>query len=178
MSERAGRYTRSFGGMVGAMIVLIAVVVAFVLFRSFFQAAPNDPAPAVSYRADLAYYRSKASFPLLAPPATPEGWKATSVRFEPAKPQSWHLGYLTGDRRYVGIEQAHRSIAEMVEEFVADDATRGEDVDIDGATWQTYTADDGDAAVVRRADGVTTLVVGSDSDTSTVTEFAGTLRDH
>lgn len=179
MSERPGRYQRSFGGMVGALIVLVGAVGAFVVVRSVFQADPADPVPSVAYQQDLAYYRSQARFPLLAPPSTPDGWKATSVRFVPIRPQSWHLGFLTDDRRYIGIEQSRRTISEMVAEFVDEkDATRGEDVEIDGVTWQTFTDSGGDTALVRRANGVTTLVVGSDSEPDAVAGFVATLVDH
>ncbi len=175
MSEQAGRYQRTFSGLVGAMVVLLAVVLAFVALRALNRADVADPVKAVDYRENLDYFRSQANFPILAPATLPDGWKATSVRFKPSKPQTWHLGILTSGGSYVGIEQGRGGEAAMVDEHVDDEATRGEPVQVRGVDWNTYTDEKGDTALVRRQRGVTSLVVSTLSRAQLV-DFVATLR--
>jgi hypothetical protein len=112
---------------------------------------------------------------VLAPRSLPPGWIATSVRFTPGQDQAWHLGTLTGDRKYVGLEQADRAASDMVEQYVDPDATRGDDRTINGETWQTWSDAGGDHALVREAHGVTTVLVGAVPE-STLESYLGTLR--
>ena len=98
MSAQAGRYQRSFAGMIGAMIVLVLVVGAFVLFRDAIREEPANPVEAVEIERPVEYARSEADFDLLAPDELPDGWIATSVRFTQGEEQAWHLGLLTDDQ--------------------------------------------------------------------------------
>ncbi len=175
MSEQPGRYQRSFRGMVGAMVVLLGVVALFVTFRDLNRNDPADPVKSVDYRSPARFAREEARFPLLAPRRLPEGWIATSVRFENVRDQAWHVGFLTDDRRYVGLEQADESAGTMVEEFVGEDAQQGEDVTVAGVAWETWTAPDDDRALVREQPAVTTLVVGPVPQ-ATLEDFIATLE--
>lgn len=143
------------------MVVLLFVVLAFVVFRDSNRADPANPVKPIEYTEDLAYYRSQSTFPLLAPPELPEGWIATSARFDATKPQSWHLGVLTDTRHYVGLEQGKDQLETMVNRHVDEEATEGDPVEVAGASWRTFTDEDGDNALARRSAGVTTLVVGT-----------------
>jgi len=112
----------------------------------------------------IQYYGGPATYfraPERAPEELPEGWIATSVRYAAGDAPLWHLGMLTDDRLYVGVEQQRKPGIDMVEEFVDEDATRGDDVTVDGATWQSWTDAGDDTALVLQADDVTTLVVGA-----------------
>lgn len=175
MSEQPGRYQRSFSGMIGAMVVLLVVVIAFVLFRDLNRNEPESPVEPVDYRQPASYAREAADFPLLAPRRLPEGWVATSVRFTGGRQQAWHLGVLTDKERYVGLEQSPKPAEEMVEEHVDPDAQEGPTVRVDGQTWQTWTDEGGDRALVREDESVTTLVVGR-VDQDTLEELLATLR--
>lgn len=175
MSEQASRYNRSFGGMVGAMLVLLLVIGVFVALRALNRDEPPDPVHAVDYATPVRFARKAATFDLLAPRRLPSGWIATSVRFQNGRDQSWHLGSLTGDRRYVGLEQADEPLSSMLEEFVGEDATRGPDVAVGNRTWESWTTPDDDRALVRETPRVTTVVVGRVPQ-STLETFIGTLR--
>lgn len=160
MSEQAGRYQRSASGMIGAMLVLLAVIGAYVVFRAVNRNEPESPVRAVDYQQTLDYARDRADFPLLAPASLPEGWRATSVNFVP-EPVRWHLGVLTDEDRYVGLEQSRSSVDKMVETYVDLEAVSGKPVQVEGQTWRTWTDEGGDTALTREDGEVTTLVVGT-----------------
>lgn len=145
--------------MIGAMLVLLLVVAAFVAFRDLNRVEPTRPVAEVDYRQTLAYAREQAGFPVLAPDPLPAGWRATTVEFLP-DPARWHLGMLTADEQYVGIEQSASSERDMVETYVDADATRSGAVIVDGTRWRVWVDSGGDTALVRRSDAVTALVVG------------------
>ena len=99
----------------------------------------------------------------------------TSVRFQNGRQQSWHLGMLTDEEKYVGLEQERQPLDDMVEEHVDEEAVRGDDVEIDGETWQTFTDDDDDLALVQETPQVTTVLVGRVSQ-QTLEELLATLE--
>lgn len=162
VSEQAGRYQRSPGALLGAMLVLVVIAVAMVLVTDAQNARTMpQPAPSVDYGQTLAYARKTADFKLLAPPRLPSGWRATSAGFMDQAGQSWHLGLLTPDEQYVGIEQSALPVSSMVEQYVDQNAVQGSSVQVAGHTWSTWTDSRGDTALVRVDKGMTTLVVGT-----------------
>lgn len=148
------------GGMIGALLVILLVVAAFWVFREAFRTTPHPRVPTVDYAATARAAASEASFDLLVPASLPAGWRATSVSYTPAPREHWHLGVLTAGERYVGLEQGSDTVPAMVEQYVDQDATRAGRVAAGGLEWTAYRDDGGDRALVRRQDGVTTLVVG------------------
>lgn len=175
-SEQAGRYQRSAAGMVGAMIVLILVVAAFVLFRDANRGDVPSPVRQVDYAQDAAFAQEQADFGVLAPPSLPEGWKATTARYVDGPDERWHLGLLTGEGRYVGVEQSGSSTTSMVETHVDENATQGDPVTVDGESWATWSDAGGDLALVREDAGVTTLVVGHEVPEDVLADFVASLR--
>jgi hypothetical protein len=160
VSEQAGRYQRSAMGMVGAMIVLVAVIVGFVVLRDLNRSDPPSPVRAVDYQQTARVAQEQAQFELLVPEPLPQGWRVTSVEFDPATSR-WHLGQLTDADKYVGLEQSLAEPDSLVEEYVDPAARRAGTTTVAGERWAVWTDDGGDTALVRRADGVTTLVVGT-----------------
>ena len=106
MTEQPTRYPRTFSGMLSSLVVLVVLVLGVVGFQALRQSDPTDPVVPIDYRAAAAVRRGAASFTLAAPPSLPAGWIATSATFTPGADESWHLGLLTEDRHYVGVEQA------------------------------------------------------------------------
>lgn len=160
--------------MVGAMIVLVAVVLAFVAFRELNRNDAASPVTEVDYRETARFAQEAVDFPLLVPRGLPQGWRATSARFVPDPPH-WHLGLLTDQDRYVGLEQGRDSVEDMVETYVDAEAVRGGRARIDGRTWQVWTDDGGDTALTRAQDEVTTLVVGT-PEREVLVDFVRSLR--
>jgi hypothetical protein len=175
VSQQTARYQRSFGGMLGAMLVLVVLVLAYVGVRALSD-RPAATVQTVDYQRVVPDARKAADFTLLAPPRLPAGWRATTVSFEPAPGSHWHLGVLTDEGRYVGLEQADASVRSMVSDHVDGAARRGTPVDVDGRSWATYTDSGGDLALVRRAGRTTTLVVGHDVPRSDLVSYTAGLR--
>lgn len=176
MVGQAGRYQRTAGGMVGAMLVLVAVVLGFVVFRDLNRSEPPSPVEAVDYHEAAGFARENADFAVVAPPSLPQGWRATSVRFVDGSRERWHLGLLTDEERYVGLEQSTDSPRSMVRTHVDAEADRAGGVTIEGDRWARWTDEGGDVALVRRSDGTTTLVVGQDVPHGELRGFVASLR--
>jgi hypothetical protein len=176
VSQQSARYQRSAGGMVGAMLVLGVLIIGWVTIRSLFSEDPPSPVQRVDYARDVPLARKAADFDLVAPPRLPRGWQATTVRYSPAPGAHWHLGVLTDDRRYVGLEQSDDPVRSMVEKYVDESASRGRPADVAGVSWSTYTDPGGDLALVRRVGSTTTLVVGHEVPRSTLVSYAASLR--
>lgn len=174
--QAGGRYTRSVNGMVGAMLVVFVVVVAFVLFRDAVRSDVPSAVREVDYVRPAAFAQEQAGFEILSPPQLPDGWRSTSVRYTPGLDERWHLGLLTDEESYVGVEQARSSEENLVEDHVDEQARRGEPVTVAGERWQTWTDEGGDLALVRRAEDVTVLVVGHDVPLEQLVAFTATLR--
>lgn len=175
MSEQAGRYQRSAGGLVVAMAVLVALVLGYVGLRSLISSPPNDE-QTVDYARVVPDVRKAARLAILAPPSLPHGWRATSVRFTDDPPQHWHLGVLTDQNRYVGLEQGQQSVPAMVNEYVDSAASRRQPVRVGARTWASYTDSGGDLALVRRDARTTTLVVGHEVPRATLVRYVASLR--
>ncbi len=75
--------------------------------------------------------------------------------------ERWHLGLLTDDDRYVGLEQAAASAAVDGRGPRRRRGRAGAIRSRSAATqWQTWSDEGGDLALVRETAGTTTLVVG------------------
>jgi len=179
VNGQTSRYRTSAVGMVGALLILLAVIAAFLVMRELVRTTPETPVRAVDYQETVRYAGDRASFDVLAPPSLPTGWRATSASYTPAPEERWHLGVLTEDGEYVGIEQELRSVESMVEEYVDQEAVAGERIELTGATgpagWTTYRDDSGDHALVRREGDLTTLVVGT-ADQRVLVDYVQSLE--
>ncbi len=161
--------------MVGAMIVLLAIIAVFVVFRAVNRTEPESAVRTVDYQPVVAAAREQVDFPLLAPPELPAGWRATVAEFT-VTPPSWHLRVLTEEQRYLGLEQSRSSVRDMVATYVDRDAVRGEAVDVGGESWRTWTDSGGDTALVKTDREVTTLLVTT-GDVDLLMRYLGLLQE-
>lgn len=175
-----GRYRRTSGGLVGAMLVTVLAVLVFVAFRAVTTDKEPTPVRVVDYAAAVTSARADKQLMVLAPKRLPLGWKATSATYVGGASPTWHLGTLTDDGKYVGVEEARVSIKDLVEEHVDANAERGEDVTFAGETWQTWTDAGGDYAVARTLregqPAVESLLVVGTAREDEIREFAASLE--
>ncbi len=110
----------------------------------------------------------------------PAGWKATSADYLTGSAPTWHLGVLTDEGDYIGVEEARGGAQDLVEEHVDPDAVQGKDVTIGGVEFQTWTDAGGDYALsheVGTGDTPTEswLVVGTAPE-ATIRDYAARLK--
>ncbi len=174
------RYSRTSGGLIGAMIVTVLAVLAFVGFRALTTDHDPTPVQTVDYVAVAKASRSDGKLKILVPEPLPSGWKATSATYTRGASPAWHLGMLTTSGRYVGVEEAAASVQDLATEHVDPDAKPGKDVTIGGETWQTFTDAGGDYAVARSGtacdDDVDSVLVVGTAPEKQIRELAGSLE--
>ena len=153
----SSRGNPSMGDIARSVAVLGAIVLTLFALGRFLTITPDEPVRTVDYRAAVESSRTVADFELLAPESLPKGWRATSVRFEPS---SWHLGVLTDEDDYVGLEQVEDDTERAVERFAPDSKSFGDTV-ISGATWSLHMGPRDDLTYVRREADMTIVVTGT-----------------
>jgi hypothetical protein len=161
MTEQPGRYKRSSTGLIGALIVLLLVIGAYLAVRSLSRDTPAASTPTIDYVGVMEEARNAGKLVAAAPDPMPRGWRATSVRYVPGNRPTWHLGMLTDLKKYVGIEESRQTPAQMAHKFVGANATKGRAATIRSRTWQTWKRPNGDFGVTLRAPDETVLVGGS-----------------
>jgi Protein of unknown function (DUF4245) len=173
-SAKKPRGRESVGDMVRSLsLVLVVVAVVFLLTL---RDEPHQTVQRVGYSEQLQDVRRVASYDVLAPVGLGAGWKSTSVRTDNEDGAvTWHIGFVTPDSRYAGLEQSDGPASAFRDEFV-DGARKSGDVTISGATWQRLEGGKPELrALVLRASGVSTIVTGSASFAE-LRQLAGALR--
>lgn len=91
----------------------------------------------------------------------PAGWRATSAKYTGGAGARWHLGILTSSEKYVGIEEARSTVADLLSRSVRGEAVKGKPVEIDGVSWQSWRGETGDYVLTRSDGDVSVLVRGT-----------------
>ncbi len=165
-------------GIVALAVALVVTIGWYYLGRPSESAQPVRTA---DWSAWVDAGRADDALRLYAPEALPDGWRATSATYQGGNQARWHLGLLTDEGKYVGVEESYDDADDLVEQYVDENATPGPDVQINGTTWQSWTDGSGDYALttditVSGGRSQSVLVVGSAADAEIVA-FAETLRD-
>jgi hypothetical protein len=157
VSEQPGRYQRSFSGMVGALVILLLGIGAFIVFRAVTRDELEVEAETVDYL-EVVGFVQEADRTVLYPPTLPDGWRATSV--EADRPDAWGIGFLTPEG-FAGLQQSEDSTDDLVETYVDEEPEELDPVRIDGTTWEVWRDDAGDLGYAGEVDGLPVLVFGS-----------------
>jgi len=131
---------------------------------------PDRPQNTVKLADAVAGARGIAKFDVIAPKALPAGADATSVRFGP---RAWHLGVLTRDNQYIGLEQERARPPTLVHDFAAKSRPVGTSK-VAGRTWSTRAESDGDLIYVRDF-GETSVLVISSADRAATERYVSSL---
>lgn len=158
-STGSTRGNPSIGDIVRSMVVIAAIILGLYGIGRLFTSDDKAEVQTVDYASVVAQARPAATFALAAPGSLPKGWRATSARFQP---NGWHLGVLTADDDYVGLEQLRSSRGLAVDRFAEDSKSAGT-ADVASQTWSVRTGPDGRWTYVRDENGLTTLVTTSAS---------------
>lgn len=153
----SSRGNPSMGDIFRSIAVLGGIILALFVIGRIVTITPDQPTRAVDYLEAVESSRTVSEFDLYAPRSLPEGWRATSVRFEES---GWHLGVVTDEDDYIGLEQVTDSPTRAIERFAEGSRAFGETV-IDSETWSLRTGPDDDLTYVRRDTGNTVVVTGT-----------------
>ncbi|MEU4604222.1 DUF4245 domain-containing protein [Kribbella sp. NPDC023972] len=165
---------RTLKNMVWALLACF-VVVAFLMVVTW--RPKEERIKAVPYTAQLEDAKKVAPW-VRGPAPMPAGWTATSVEFRTPEqsPITWHLGIVTNEKKYVGLEQSNVTGEKFQHEELGkttDDGTSN----VAGVTWQRKVLQErkGENALVLVGSGVTTIVVGN-AGYPALEAFASVLR--
>ncbi|MFH8794381.1 DUF4245 domain-containing protein [Streptomyces sp. NPDC017941] len=156
MAGRNGKQT------VRNMLLSMAVIgiVAAVIYVFVPHDDTEEPVKRVDYRVELLTARRAAAYPVAAPKGLPKSWKPTTVRYNGADHDSWHLGFLDPAGEYVAIKQSTGKPARFIDSATQSAKRTDRTEKIAGRTWQRYEGDRYDALVLRD-EGATTVVLGT-----------------
>jgi len=157
MSGTSSRGNPSMGDIARSVAVLGAILLALFGLGRLLTVTPDEPASTVDYRSAVESSRTVADFDVLAPASLPDGWRATSVRFEQ---DSWHLGVVTADDDYVGLEQVAADPRRALDRFANGSRSYGDTV-VGREKWSLYTGPGDDLTYVRRDGDMTIVVTGT-----------------
>lgn len=166
MSEQAGRYQRSTGGLIGAIVITLVAVGGFVVFRALVRDEVEKEPEALDYLESVGFAQ-EAGVEIAYPASVPEGWAATSVDYQPGDPPAWGLGFLTDETLFVGVRDEDSSLDDLLETYVEEDENKieqlaDEDLDSDVApTWEVFEDSGGDRAYAAEVGDRVVLVYGS-----------------
>jgi Protein of unknown function (DUF4245) len=180
VSEQPGRYQRSTSGMIGALIVTVLVILAFVGFRALNRSDLDVKPERVDYLAQVSYAQQAGS-DVVYPSRLPSGWYATQITLSPGKPLEMQLSMLTGQGEYVGIVESPESAPELLTTYVDPHPQAGAPATVDGSVvrrWDTWTDSGGDTALVATRGGSSSkesLLVFGTAPRDELVQLAGSL---
>ncbi len=158
--------------MVGAVVVLVAIVLVFAGVTRSCSFAPGGPSvdpaagPTVDAPAQLRVLAGSMLFPLRVP-ALPPDWRATTVdtaRVGTAGARAVRTGYLTSDGRYLRLVQSDADEAALLATEAEGVPVAAGPVVVSGTTWVSYTDDTREPIRIATLDGVRLLITGSGND--------------
>jgi hypothetical protein len=178
-AEKPGRYQRSAGGMVGALVILLLAIGAFVAFRALTRDQPEIRPEPVDYLETVALAQ-RGGIDVVYPADLPEGWMATSADVGAESATTWGLAMLTDEDRFVGLRQDD-DLDALLSTYVDERTVEGEPVEVTGTvapTWRRFTDEGGDTAYAAEAGGPDqwVLVYGSAGSEDLLT-LVGSLTD-
>lgn len=163
--EKPGRYQRTFGGLIGSMLVILVGVAAFVLFRELTREVPDAQAEPIEWRPAV-MYAAETGTPVVHPRDLDPDWVVTSAEFRAGESVLWGMGMLTGDEEFVGLRQEDEDVRTLLDTYVDENAEEQEPVRLDSeldGEWRTFTDAGGDTAYVLERESDVVMVYGSAS---------------
>lgn len=156
-------YPRTFGGLIGSMIVAVIVIVAYWALQNATHTRPTYKSEPVEYLQTVKYAQ-EGGYTLVYPTELPQGAYASAIRFAPGTQPTWGLSILDADGEYIGIQHEDAYLDELIDTYVDKGAKKGKDATFDSpiaTTWTTWSDKGGDHAFAAEMDGTRVLVFGS-----------------
>lgn len=113
-AQPANRYlSGSVANMVRSLVVILALMALVILIVPRVNRVTQPPLDVAGSADTIA---DQSGLPIEVPVGLPDGWRATSVRYERSTDDvmTWHVGYETPDNQYVAIEQGQDATAAWI----------------------------------------------------------------
>lgn len=161
----ARRYPRTFGGLIGSMIVLVLAVLGYYVVQNVTHDEPEVKVEAFDYLPTVRTIQD-AGYRVVYPSSLPSGWIARKDQqlFTPGDRPAWKLPMLTDRGKYVGIQQQDAPLDDLLETYLPKGARQGEDARLRSSvasTWTTWSDGKRDHAFAAKVGEDTLLVYGS-----------------
>ena len=167
------------------MVMAMAVLVVPVLVISWwFTRIPEPPITAVDWQGAASQARAAAVFPVWTPRNLPDSWIAVRARWTPkgepgidGRPvvgNTWQLGFLGPDRRYLGVDQRDQAREQLVDKVTRQSSADGSSSVLQ-REWQRRVSRDGRTRSLVLEDDGSVVVVSGDVPYAQLEAFAATL---
>lgn len=168
------------------MVLSLAVImVPVVIIWGLLTWTPDEPeVPTVNLAPALTTARAEAPYPVLAPSALPDGWRATSVRWartgQPwtrdtrAAGNWWQVGYLSPNQIQYSLNQRDGDPAGWLGSLTREGVAEGR-LSVVSRDWERWVSRDGRTRSLVRRDPAATVVLVADTGYEALAAFAGTL---
>jgi hypothetical protein len=148
---------------VGALLVTLLVIGAFVAFRALNRDDLEVGPGSVDYL-EQAGLAQDAGLDVVYPRDLPRGWQATNVQVVPGERPVWAISLLTDGQRYIGVRQEDDQLDDLHAAYVDEEVQERPDVRVEGsvaADWQVFEDDGGDLAYAAEVGDDVVMVYGS-----------------
>lgn len=163
----------SLGDMFRSIFVIGLVILGLAGLGVWFQVRPETKVQAVDYATAAKAARGVSGFAIYTPASLPKGWKATTVSYTAGVRGAWHLGVVTDDEKYIGLEQTGAGRLKALEDFAPDTEPKGSST-VGGFDWQVRKSNRGETTLVRDDGDITILVTGT-AKQSVIEDYAASL---
>ena len=161
--QQGGRYQRSASGLLGALLVTLLVIGAFVAFRALNRDDLEVGPESVDYL-EQAGLAQDAGLDVVYPRDLPEGWQATNVEVVPGERPAWAISLLTDGERYIGVRQEDDQLDDLLATYVDQEVQERPDVRVASSVakdWQVFEDAGGDLAYAAEVGDDVVMVYGS-----------------
>lgn len=168
------------------MVISMAVLlVPLALIAWLFTSNPKPEVEAVDVAPVLSVAEKESPYPILRATNLPEDWVPTRVTWaadgkqwftgQPAVGNSWQLGYLAPNGRYVAVQQRDRAVEPFVSDITQEGRRQSEVTEMAGRSWEHWVSDDDLTRSLVWRDGDMVAVVSGNTDFDQLDAFAGSL---
>lgn len=162
---RPGRYQRSAGGLIVALLVTVAAVGGVLWLLGLFRADTDVRPDRVDYL-QVASEAQDAGLDPVYPRSLASGWTATAFDVTAGEPPVLEIRMLTDEEEFVAVRQERATSSDLVRTHVDEEATSTGIYSSRGSVaeaWHGYEDDGGDTAYAAEVGRRTVLVYGSAS---------------
>jgi hypothetical protein len=170
------RGNKNLRDLVLSMTVIGAVSALIYVFIPHDSKA--DPTKPVTFSVELGQARRDAPYKVAGPEGLPATWRPTSVTYNAADPANvtWHIGFVDPQDEYVAVEQSNAAAGPYIKDVTFGAHRDGNrTVTAGGLVWDRYAGPKYNA-LVRKEQGVTTVVLGTGKDAE-LTTMAAALKE-